>query len=143
MKPFRYCLTLVAAVVWIILLSAAPARSAEQEHEIEVGKNDDVRFTAEMKIGSETLAPGVYRLQHRSEGQDHSIQFSRLGGVSPRSYTWVVAAPGGAKKAGQASCRVEPLDQKVDKTSVYSRKENGAERVTKILVRGENVAHIF
>ena len=139
MKTFQYCLTSMATVVGVILLGAAPATA--QEHEMEVGNKDEVMFTTERMVGNLTFAPGHYRVQHRMEGTDHFVQFTFLKGVhqSPS----MGGNPTGTEIVGQIKCRVEPLDQKASRTLIYSRKEGGGERITKILVRGENVAHVL
>ena len=139
MKTFQYCLTLMATVVWVILLSAAPATA--QEHEMEVGNKDEVMFTIERMVGNLTFAPGHYRVQHRMEGADHFVRFTFLKGVH-ESFE-MGGRPTAIEVVGEIKCRVEPLDQKATKTLVYFRKESGGERLTKVHIRGENVAHIF
>jgi hypothetical protein len=40
-------------------------------------------------------------------------------------------------------CRVEPLEGKASETTLHLLNEEGGQRLTKVLIRGENVAHVF
>jgi hypothetical protein len=85
-------------------------------------------------VGGLKLEPGRYKIQHRVEGADHFVHF-----------TEVTKASGGATVGhpGEVRCSVEPLDKKVRATAVYTTKEGEAQRVTKVEIAGENVAHLF
>jgi len=117
--------------------AAAPEKA---EHALKVGKKDDVEFTVETLVGEMRLKPGRYVLQHRVDGSDHFVHFTEVTKGIP-----VSGAGGGATKAhpGEVKCRIEPLDKKVSNTAVYTLKEGDTVRVTKVLIAGENVAHIF
>jgi hypothetical protein len=73
------------------------------------------------------------------EGSDHFVHFTE---VSKPSYT---GSGGGEVEAhpGEAKCRVEPLEKKASRTAVYTKKEGETVRVQRVLIAGENVAHIF
>ena len=51
----------------------------------------------------------------------------------------------GAPKAhpGETKCKIEPLSKKVSQTTVYTVDEGAFNRLTKVEVGGENVAHVF
>ena len=141
MKTFLYWSMALVATVWVLALVGTSARAAGQEHEMKVGKKGHMMFTTERKIGDVTLAPGHYQFQHRAEGPDHFVQFTLLKGMMNHPNN-----PGAATssaRAGQIKCRVDSVDRKVRQTAVYSQNENGAQRITRILVAGENVAHVF
>lgn len=76
------------------------------------------------------LRPGRYTFQHRVEGEGHFVHFTELGGTAK-------AHP------GEVSCRLEPLGAKAKRTAVYTSTEGGITRITKIVVAGENVAHLL
>ena len=108
---------------------------AKAERVLKVGKKDDVEFTVETLVGEMRLKPGRYVLQHRVVGGDHFVHFTEIDTAGMGS---------GAKgHPGEAKCQVEPLDRKVESTTVYTTREGEAQRVTKVLIRGENVAHVF
>lgn len=91
-----------------------------------MGKNGDVTFSNETKVGDLVLKPARYQLQHRVDGSDHFVHFTEVTKEQPyrrRSGVIPKAHPGEAKS------KLEPLGKKVSQTKVYSTKENGAYRV--------------
>ncbi len=113
---------------------------APQEKTLKVGKKDDVEFHVETIVGDLKLKPGRYQIQHRVEGSDHFVHFTELTKGNPY---W--RSGGGAPKAhpGEIKCRLEPLEKKVSATAVVTVREGEAARVTRVLIGGENVAHVF
>ncbi len=113
--------------------SAVPEDAlANAEKTLKVGKKGDVKFSAETLVGDLRLKPGRYQLQHRTDSSDHFVQFTEL------------SQSGGADaQPGEVKCRLEVLDKKVSATTVHTRPEGDAVRVTKVLISGENVAHVF
>lgn len=105
---------------------------AKAEKKLKVGKKGDVKFDAETLIGELRLKPGRYQLQHRTEGAEHFVRFTEL----PQS-------GGTGTLAGEVKCHVEALDRKVSATALHTRPEGSAVRVTRVLIGGENVAHVF
>ncbi len=75
-----------------------------------------------------------------AEGADHFVHFTELTKDLPYR-----PGSGGTPKAhpGEAKCKLEPLGKKATQTKVYSTKEDGTYRVTRVEVAGENVAHLF
>jgi len=98
-----------------------------REQELKVGKSDDLEFAKEVRVGEVTLKPGQYRIRHRVEGADHFVRFEHL----------VITTPS-AQKLG-----TEPLDAKAQMTTLYLLNEAGGQRLLKVRIRGENVAHAF
>lgn len=112
--------------------SGAHAHSADQapEEELKVGEKEEITIRVETMVGGVPLAPGPYRVQHRVEGSDHFVRFTRLekrGGEDPP----------------EIKCRLEPLGEKAANTTIFSRKEKDGVHVTRILIRGETAAHVF
>jgi hypothetical protein len=120
--------------------AAAPDKAEKAAKTIKVGKTGDVTFELETLVGDLRLKPGRYQIQHRTDGPDHFVHFTEVPKnlhYSKWGRTTVVA------HLGEVKCRLEMLDHKVSATTVYAREEGAATRVTKVLIRGENVAHVF
>lgn len=107
---------------------------------LKAGKKGEITFSKELQAGDVTLKPGRYTIQHRVEGDNHFIHFTQVtepvagysvGGEAP------IAHP------GEVKCRLEPLQTKASRTMVYIDTEGGVNRITKVIVTGENVAHIL
>jgi hypothetical protein len=105
---------------------------AKAEKNLKVGKKGEVKFDRETLFGELRLKPGRYQIQHRTEGGDHFIRIAEL------------SQNGGAgAQAGEVKCQVEALDKKVSATTLHTRPEGAAVRVTRVLIGGENAAHVF
>ncbi len=140
MKKSLFWVSLFVIVVLILLLTASFTVAGEQEQVLKVGKKGEITFNVETKVGHLTLKPGRYVFQHRVEGSDHFVHFTEVTKEHP-----YIRTGGGVAKAhpGEVKCRLERLKSKVPTTEVHLAKEDGVERVTKIIVRGENAAHVF
>lgn len=158
MKRIQFYLLLFAAMGWLQLSTSVSAFGAQHEHgtgaghkgehtqaakgeqALKVGKTGEVDFATETKVGNLTLKPGKYQFQHRVEGSDHFVHFTQVTKVNPSNQIG-----GGVPKAhpGEVKCKMEPLNKKLTRTTIYSQKENGFSRVTRMEVRGENVAHLL
>ena len=141
MKKIRFW-GLPLAVATTVLLLQASAAVAQHEHQqvVKVGKKGQMKFDKETRIGDVVLKPGLYTFQHRVDGEDHFVHFTQVTEPSYSSKTG-----GGVPKAhpGEVKCRLEPLQAKAPHTEVHTAPEGGVVRITKIIVGGENVAHIF
>lgn len=107
---------------------------AKAEKTLKVGKKGDVKFSTETLVGDLRLKPGSYQLQHRMDGSDHFVHFTKMSEGRPQS---------AVAQAGEVKCRLEPLNANAKVTAVYTRPEGSDSRVTKVLIQGENVAHVF
>lgn len=133
---------------WVFAIVAATVASlafinvatAADQKMITVGKKGEIVFTEPTQIGDVTLKPGHYRFQHRVEGNDHLVSFTELLMSQGNHATGMQL---GGKDSGEIKCRVEALDRKAAKTAIYSDSSSGIKKVTRIEVRGENVAHVF
>lgn len=146
----RIWLPVLAAAAWMTTSAGNMAATGQQEHRsgaansqertLKVGKNGQMTFDTETKVGDLTLKPGRYRFQHRVEGEEHFVHFTQWTAQNPYR-------PGetGAPKAhpGEVHCRLEPLAKRVTQTKVTLQKEGGAYRLVRVEVAGENVAHLF
>jgi hypothetical protein len=123
------------------LVAAGSASAAQHEHTLKVGKKGEVTFDKETRVGDLTLKPGRYFFQHRVEGEDHFVHFTQVTEEHP----YGGAGGGGVPIAhpGEVKCKVEPLSKKVEATTPELVTEGGVNRVTRVEVAGENVAHVF
>jgi hypothetical protein len=95
------------------------------------GKKATITLSTSHKFGGFTLKLGDYQFQHHvNDGGDHFMYFTVLKG---RRH----ATLGGVR------CQVEPLPAIANETSVTTTSEAGVGRITRIVIRGENVAHVF
>lgn len=119
---------------------AAAVQAAPGEQVLKVGKNAEVEFGVETTVGELKLKPGRYRIQHRVDGSDHFVHFTEVTKEQPYSKSGGGLAKG---EPGEIKCRLEPLNKKVSTTTVYRRLEGDGARLIKVLIGGENVAHVF
>lgn len=115
-------------------------------NQIKVGKRDDVTLTSVTKVGDLTLQPGHYILQHRVSHGEHAVHFVDFipyGGEPGHGRTYYPSGPTGISHTGEQACKLEPLKAKATQTQVYFADDNGVQRITRIEIKGENVAHVF
>lgn len=117
--------------------NAAPHKGEEA---LKVGKKGEVTLRAETLVGELRLKPGRYQLQHRVDGANHFVHFAEV--IDQNTY-WRSGGGAAMAQPGEVNCRLEPLDGKVRATTIYTAQEGEAVRVTKVLIGGENVAHVF
>lgn len=112
-----------------------------QEHNqvLKVGKKGDLVFAKATQVGDITLKPGHYSFQHRVVDGQHFVEFTELQMAQGRHSTGYLL---GAKPAGEIQCTVEPLKAKAKQTSIFFETSGGVQKVTRIEIAGENVAHI-
>lgn len=120
--------------------SVMPEKADNGEKAIKVGKKGDVKFDIETLVGDLRLKPGRYQIQHRTDGPDHFVYFTELTQGPANGQAGGTSA---VAHSGQVKCRLEMLDHKVSVTAVHTRQEGASARVTKVLIGGENVAHLF
>lgn len=111
-------------------------------NQTKVGKADDVTLSSITKVGNLTLQPGHYILQHKGNLTAHAMHFVSFtpysGSGRARTYYGSYRTDVGA-----AECKMERLNAKIKKTQVFFAEENGVKRISKIEIKGENVAHLF
>ena len=113
-----------------------PAQGKEQV--IKTGKKGTINLSQDAQVGDLTLKAGKYWVQHRLERSDHFIHFTELSKSAPYSRSEYPKS-----HPGEIKCRLEQLDAKATQTEVHVTKEDGSWRVTKVVIRGENVSHLF
>lgn len=105
------------------------------------GKSGDVQLNRETRIGTTTLTPGFYRVQHVMVDGKHFLV------VKKRSAEWRFGATytyGAGQEVARVACDVVAQDSKVRDTAAHIRTApDGSRSVTQIQVRGERVGHII
>ena len=140
MKNARLLLSIPIAAAALLFYTGSTAIAQQHDHEMKVGKTGEVTFDKETKVGDLTLKPGRYKFQHRIAGTDHVVHFTE----------WTKPNPGPillrtTEKAypGEVQCKTEALNKKVVATTLYMTTEGNVQRITKVEVEGENVAHLL
>lgn len=108
--------------------SAEHEHAMEHHHELEIGKKGAFTFAEEVQIGDQIMKPGRYKFRHREEGDAHFVRFQMIGS---------------AEDTGDVACTLEPLDSKAKRTSIFTDTRVSPKRITRIVVKGENAAHVF
>lgn len=140
MKNARLLLSIPIAAAALLFYTGSTAVAQQHDHEMKVGKTGEVTFDKETKVGELTLKPGRYKFQHRVEGSNHFVHFTewtRPDTGPIRLQTTEKAHP------GEVQCRVESLTKKVSATTLYLTTEGNVQRITKVEVEGENIAHLL
>ncbi len=134
-----FLVTLGSALLWT---TTAAVASEHHKHSFTVGKKGEITLTQPAKVGNVWLLPDTYVVQHRTSASAHFVRFVELkkaqNWTSERNVTY--AEP---DSAGQAKCRMEPAGVPIRETLVSIAHENGGDRITQIVIQGEDVVHIF
>ena len=122
-----------------IALAEHNQSQAGASQELRIGKSGIVTFSEQTRVGDMVLEPGRYEIKHRVAGSDHFIHFTKLTKANPyyRSGDTPVAHP------GEIKCALELLAKKAEYSKYMMTREGSGYRITRIEIRGENVAHLF
>ncbi len=136
MRPF---LGVILLFVSLAGLSAISAFAGDRTQQVKVGKEGDITFQEETKVGAFTLEPGRYFIRHRVAGDDHFIQFTEVTKRHGKNIGGFPISP-----PVEVKCRLLPTERKVRSTIIiYANSEAGVRQIETVLVSGENVAHDF
>ncbi len=144
-RIFRLAATAAAAlfataVAWAQDHSHMQMPEQAKQQTLKTGKKGEIHLNHETKVGDLTLKPGDYVVQHRVEGSDHFVHFIEMGKTYP---AYPVSSEYAKSRPGEVKCQLQPLDSKAAETAVYVvKQDDGTWRATKVVVRGENVAHL-
>ncbi len=110
-----------------------------KEQTIKVGKKGEITLPQDAMAGDLMLKAGAYLVQHRVDGNDHFVHFTKMSkevAYSPDSYP--------KTHEGEIKCFIVPLPNKASWTAVVLEKQDdGTYRLTRIEIAGENVAHLL
>lgn len=129
-----FALALVLAIMSLPALAqhsshGDSAQAGKKPEKIHVGKTGEVKFNSDIWAGDTMIPAGAYQFSHTVEGADHIVLFKKAGTD---------------KEIARVKCMIEPLNEKVKQTTIYSSKdEAGKTTIRQVLVRGENVKHVF
>jgi len=134
-------IALSCALLWTI-----SAAAAQGQKELKTGKEGEITLTQPTKVGDVTLQPGTYVVQHRVSDKQHFVRFMQLEklrelNLTPAATGWYTYTK--ENNAGEIKCRVEPAGTKAQETVVDIASENGAPRITRVAIKGEDDWHIF
>jgi hypothetical protein len=131
----------IASIVLLFTLFASSfVLAAGNPQTIKVGKTGDIVFSEKTIVGDVTLVPGHYYMKHEVIGSDHFVNFVQQKHVNQHDLTSHMM---GAAHPGMTKCALEPLSKKAQQTAVTIDTAGGAQRITRIEIAGENVAHLF
>lgn len=133
---------ILLAVLLIGTVFVAVSFAANHDHhamagdKLVVGQQGTVLLEKPTKFGDYTLQPGEYVVQHAVEGQGHILTFVNMA-------TWASIQAGNPStgNAYAVKCEMEPLPTKVRKTTITTVPDGNGRRITRIEIKGENVAH--
>jgi hypothetical protein len=112
----------------------------EQSSDVIVGKKGMLHFTTVVKVGEVALQPGMYQVQHVTEGTDHVIVFKEVGMQAGYRHG---NTPVG-KEVARVKCTVEPVTKKVGNTKITLRTNAAGEKeVAEVQVAGEAFKHLL
>ena len=113
---------------------------ARQRETLRVGKKGEIHLDSPVRAGDALLKPGMFRVQHVVEGEDHVLIFREVSMVA--GYR-MGSTPVG-KEVARVKCKVEPADKKMSNTKIYLRTNAAGEKeIAEVQVAGENVKHLL
>jgi hypothetical protein len=119
----------VVLVAFVLALAMASAVAANQD-QMKAGKKAQIELTKAVQVGDVTLPAGRYVFQHVVSAGQHIAMFVGPAGTGKETTTKV-------------KCTNEPLKQKLTQTSVTVENVGGVDKVTRIEIAGEDVAHVL
>lgn len=124
----------------LVLWMAASDLAISGTPGIVMGKKINTSVAPGTRIGDRSLRGGTYQVRctHR-DSDDHEMVLWRM----VKSYPYASYASRGTNDITRVQCRWRVLPEKVKNTAVYSSEREGHRVITKILIRGENVEHVF
>lgn len=130
---------LLIGVTFLSVLGTIGATSlADSGTTIKVGKRGTLVLTSTTRIAEVSLKSGAYQVRHVIEGEDHFMVFRRIG--RPGGYGPMV--PG--KVVARVKCELRPLGRTAKRMEVHTAPNTAGEStIQEILVKGENVRHVF
>ena len=113
--------------------------------DVIIGRKGVLHFTKPVKAGESLLAPGMYIVQHVSEGQDHVIVFKKVTmEASGRIANPMPGKDAAGEEVARIKCRVEPTGKKWSDTKVILRNSAaGGQEIAEVQVAGEAFKHLM
>jgi hypothetical protein len=122
--------TLTAVLAALILALVTGSAMAANQKEVNGGKKAEIVLTIPAHVGDVVLPAGHYVFQHMVSAGQHVATFAGPEGTASTTST-------------EVKCTNEILPQRVRQTSVTVENVGGVNKITRIEIAGETVAHIF
>ena len=138
MKESRKLITTVIAL--IISMGTFGSQLFAQQKTSMVGKTGKLHIGSSVMVGNTLLKPGMYQVQHVTEGENHLIVFRiiRMG------YRDNMGNETLGEEVARVKCRIEPVAQPWKHTKLHVERNNSGQRVvTEVQIAGEEVLHKF
>ena len=143
----KFSTIIACALLTLGLVPLAPtfAQDHQAHHqgagqEVITGKKGEVHFTTQVKAGDAVLKPGMYQVQHVTEGGEHVIIFKEM--EMPAGYKHGNTPV--SKEVARIKCKVEPVTKAVSNTKVTLRTNAAGEKeVAEVQVAGEAFKHLL
>ncbi len=114
----------------MVILAASLAAAVEAGETAPGDAPDRITLESKTNAGDVTLKPGVYRVEHQSQGTLHLLHFTPV--TNPRE-EWTVIV----------KCDRDPSRPPWKRTELTFKKEGGTPRITRIVLKGERVAYLL
>lgn len=141
--------TLAAGALFMLAAATLSLPALAQDHQahqkasgqdVIIGKKGQLHFTTQVKAGNTVLKPGMYQVQHVTEGSDHVIVFKEM--EMPAGYKMGNTPVG--KEVARIKCKVEPVTKKVSNTKITLRTNAAGEKeIAEVQVAGEAFKHLM
>jgi hypothetical protein len=131
---------LMSALLISLIGTFSLSSYAQQRETLRVGKKGEIHLNSPVRAGGALLKPGMYRVQHVVEGEDHVVIFREvsMGAGYRMGSTWE------GKEVARVKCKIEPADKQVSKTKIYLRTNAAGEKeIAEVQVAGESVKHLL
>lgn len=126
------------AVATVVAAPSAGVFAAPHSNTPVIGKQGWVTIKSATKFGDTVLKPGTYSIEHERVGGTHVVTLQQLGDPSlalQYSDQTFIGQP------VSVPCELETLPARAKKTVVTIVPDGTGQRITKIEIKGENVAH--
>ena len=113
---------------------------AQQTNAMIVGKVGKLHIGSSVMVDNTLLKPGMYQVQHVTEGENHLIVF-RIIRMGHRNN---MGNETQGEEVARLKCRIEPVGQRWKHTKLHVERSGSGERVVKgVQIAGEDVLHKF
>ena len=131
--------TVITTAIALILSMATLGSQlfAQQTNALMVGK---LHIASSVMVGNTLLKPGMYQVQHVTEGENHLIIFRiiRMG------YKSNMGNQALGEEVARVQCRLEPVGQRWKHTKLHLERNSSGQRVVReVQIAGEDVLHRF
>ncbi len=111
---------------------------AQQTNDLMVGKTGKLHIGSSVRVGNTSLKPGMYQVQHVTEGEAHLIVFRTI----KMGYKSNMGNQALGQEVARVKCRIEPVGQRWKHTKLHLERSGSGEKVVReVQIAGEDVLH--